>query len=222
MAMEGPSPLDIKARLDAERAGAPFVLFRDGDGVQHIRPLDPTDAPISIGRAPETVLTIEWDPDVSRLHAELEVSGGQWMLIDDGLSRNGSYVNGERLTGRRRLRDGDALRFGETLVQFRAPLQGASHATAVAADLATAADLTEAQRRVLIALCRPFKDNDAFATPATNQQIAGELFLSVDAVKGHLRTLFAKFGVDALPQMQKRVRLAERAFQTGVVTEREL
>jgi len=198
------------------------VLFRDGDGVQHIRPLDPADAPISIGRAAETVLTIGWDPDVSRLHAELEVSGGQWMLIDDGLSRNGSYVNGERLTGRRRLRDGDALRFGETLVQFRAPLQGASHATAVAPDLATAADLTEAQRRVLIALCRPFKDGDSFATPATNQQIATELFLSVDAVKGHLRTLFAKFGVDGLPQMQKRVRLAERAFQTGVVTEREL
>ena len=64
---------------------------------------------------------------------------------------------------------------------------------------------------MLIALCRPFKDNDAFATPATNQQIAAELFLSVDAVKGHLRTLFAKFGVDELPQMQKRVRAAGRA-----------
>ena len=66
---------------------------------------------MSIGRAPETALTLAWDPDVSRLHAELEISGGQWMLIDDGLSRNGSFVNGERLTGRRRLRDGDALRF---------------------------------------------------------------------------------------------------------------
>ena len=75
---------------------------------------------------------------------------------------------------------------------------------------------------MLVALCRPFKDDDGFAAPATNQQIAAELFLSVDAVKGHLRTLFAKFGVDELPQMQKRLRLAERAFQTGVVTEREL
>lgn len=217
--MAAPSPVDIKARLDAERAGTPFLLYRDGDGVQHIRTLD---APMSIGRAPETGLTLAWDTEVSRLHAELEVSGGQWILVDDGLSRNGSYVNGERLAGRRRLRDGDALRFGETLVQFRAPLQGASHATAVAADLAGAADLTEAQKRVLVALCRPFKDNDGFAAPATNQEIASELFLSVDAVKGHLRTLFAKFGVDELPQMQKRLRLVERAFLTGVVTEREL
>lgn len=220
--MAVPSPVDIKARLEAERAGTPFLLFRDGDEVQHIRALDPAAAPISIGRAPETALTLAWDLDVSRLHAELEISGGQWMLIDDGLSRNGSFVNGERLVGRRRLRDGDALRFGETLVQFRAPLQGASHATAVAGGVATAADLTESQRRVLLALCRPFKTGDSFATPATNQQIAAELFLSVDAVKGHLRTLFAKFGVDELPQMQKRVRLVERAFLTGVVTERDL
>ena len=216
------SPVDIKARLEAERLGTPFLLYRDGESTQHIRALDPAQAPISIGRAPETTLTLSWDPDVSRLHAELEVSGGQWMLVDDGLSRNGSFVNGERLAGRRRLRDGDALRFGETLVQFRAPLQGASQATAVGADLTSAADLTGAQKRVLTALCRPFKDGDAFATPATNQQIATELFLSVDAVKGHLRTLFAKFGVDDLPQMQKRVRLAERALKTGVVTEREL
>ena len=213
------SPADVKARLDAERRGVPFLLYRDGGGTQIILALA---GPVTVGRRSERDVALPWDTEVSRLHAQLEPVGSDWIVVDDGLSRNGTFVNGERLGGRRRLRDGDAMRFGETLVQFRAPLQGASHATAVAADLATAADLTESQRRVLVALCRPFKDNDAFATPATNQQIAAELFLSVDAVKGHLRTLFAKFGVDELPQMQKRVRLAERAFQTGVVTEREL
>ena len=105
---------------------------------------------------------------------------------------------------------------------FRAPRQVASQATAVAADMASAASLTESPKRVLVALCRPFKHDDGFAAPATNQQIADELFLSVDAVKGHLRTLFAKFGVDGLPQMQKRLRLVERAFQTGIVSERDL
>ena len=34
--------------------------------------------------------------------------------MDDGLSRNGTFVNGERLSGRRRLTDGDTLRFGGT------------------------------------------------------------------------------------------------------------
>ncbi|MDV3205758.1 MAG: LuxR C-terminal-related transcriptional regulator, partial [Rhodococcus ruber] len=57
---------------------------------------------------------------------------------------------------------------------------------------------------------------------ASNQDIASELFLSVDAVKTHLRALFAKFGVEDLPQNQKRVRLAELALHSGVITERDL
>ena len=74
--------------------------------------------------------------------------------------------------------------------------------------------LTPAQRRVLIALCRPFKDS-TYATPATNQQIADELVVSVDAVKSTLRALFEVFGVDALPQNQKRASLALQAHAHG-------
>ena len=81
--------------------------------------------------------------------------------------------------------------------------------------------LTDTQRRVLVALCRPYRDGD-FATPATNQQIAEELFLSVDAVKMHLRTLFGKFALGDLPQNQKRARLAETALQSGAVSRHEL
>ena len=81
--------------------------------------------------------------------------------------------------------------------------------------------LTDTQRSVLVALCRPYRDND-FATPATNQEIAGELFLSVDAVKMHLRTLFGKFALGDLPQNQKRARLAETALQSGAVARHEL
>jgi hypothetical protein len=44
----------------------------------------------------------------------------------------------------------------------------------------------------------------------------------VDAVKTHLRTLFAKFGIEALPQNQKRVELVRRALASGLVTERDL
>jgi hypothetical protein len=44
----------------------------------------------------------------------------------------------------------------------------------------------------------------------------------VDAVKTHLRVLFAKFGIEQLPQNQKRIRLVERAFYAGLITERDL
>ncbi len=147
--------------------------------------------------------------------------GLECTLIDDGLSTNGSFVNGERVSGRRRLRDGDTMRFGRTGVIYRAPAATGSE-TVLSGDALTAAGVSPAQKRVLVALCRPFKDGSTFATPATNGQIAEELVLSVDAVKTHLRALFEKFGVEDLPQNQKRVALVERALQSGLVTEREL
>lgn len=158
----------------------------------------------------------------SRLHATLESVGGVWTITDDGLSRNGTYVNGERLTGRRRLRAGDAVRVGGTLLAYREHALRRDESTRVAADVRTLGALTGSQRAVLVALCRPFKHGGAYAVPTTNQRIGAELFLSEDAVKTHLRALFAKFGVEDLPHNQKRLRLVERALQTGVVRDRDL
>jgi DNA-binding CsgD family transcriptional regulator len=126
------------------------------------------------------------------------------------------------MRGRRRLRDGDMLRFGATVVLYRAPAEAGDDSTVVSSDALDAAGVSPAQRRVLVALCRPFKDTAAFATPATNQEIGSELHLSVDAVKTHLRALFQKFGVEDLPQQQKRVALVQRALQSGLITERDL
>jgi hypothetical protein len=77
--------------------------------------------------------------------------------------------------------------------------------------------LTDTQLAILAALCRPIAAGSKYATPATNQEIAEEVFLSVDAVKGHLRTLYRKFGVEDLPQNQKRARLVELAIEGGYV-----
>lgn len=77
--------------------------------------------------------------------------------------------------------------------------------------------LTDTQLGILAALCRPIATGNAYATPATNQEIADEVFLSVDAVKGHLRTLYRKFGIEDLPHNQKRARLVELAIEGGYV-----
>ena len=62
----------------------------------------------------------------------------------------------------------------------------------------------------------------SYATPATNQQIADELVVTVDAVKSTLRTLFELFGVGHLPQNQKRATLAAEALRSGVIARRDL
>jgi len=86
--------------------------------------------------------------------------------------------------------------------------------------LSTVLALTSTQRSVIEALCRPYLAGAAYATPATNQQIADEVYLSVDSVKTHLRTLFHKFGVEELAQNQKRAKLVELALRSGLVSDR--
>jgi pSer/pThr/pTyr-binding forkhead associated (FHA) protein len=221
----GPRPTtapELKAQIEAQRAGRPFLVYRDGDGEQRIVTIDDGVSELWIGRSGSTDLRLDFDSEISGLHAQIDVVGSECTLVDDGLSRNGSFVNGERVSGRRRLRDGDALRFGRTGVLFRAPGESAASETVMSADALTAAGVSPAQKRVLVSLCRPFKDGAAFATPATNGEIAAELHLSVDAVKTHLRALFEKFGVGDLPQNQKRLALAERALHSGLVSERDL
>jgi len=216
------TPRELKAQLEAERGGMPFLLYRDGDEQQRIFVLADGTERITVGRGTSTDILIDWDTEVSRVHAALERIGADWTVSDDGLSRNGTHVNGERVLGRRRLRDGDVVRFGRTMAIFRQPLHGDLTETEVAPEVLDRASVSEAQRRVLVALCRPFKESSGYVTPATNQQIADELFLSVDAVKTHLRALFAKFGIEDLPQNQKRVRLVELALKGGIVTPRDL
>ena len=75
---------------------------------------------------------------MSRLHAELQRIKGDWTVVDDGLSRNGTFLNGERIRSRHRLRDGDRLCFGETMVVYCAPHESESQSTLV---VSTASDV---------------------------------------------------------------------------------
>lgn len=214
------SPIELKEQLEAGRAGEPYLVYRDARGVQRIVTLPPARDHVTVGRGPRCDLSLSWDEQVSRLHGQLNRLGGDWTVVDEGMSRNGSFVNGRRLAGRHRLSDGDVVRFGGTEVAFRAPVQSITQT--LDAETIAPPPLSEAQRRVLVALCRPYRPGVAFATPPTNRQVADELVLSVEAVKTHMRTLFQRFGVEDLPQNRKRARLVELAFETGSVSPRDL
>jgi FHA domain len=206
-------PTELQALIAAERRGAPFLYLRDGEGEQVVIALEADR--LVFGRAPGSDLEVAWDPRVSGVHAYLERRGSRWVLEDDGLSRNGTFIGGDRLHGQRTLRDGDVIQMGDTLLGFRDPDPEQVVAT-VATPTVASPEVSDAQRKVLVALCRPLAGGER-STPATNDEIARELVLSLAAIKSHMRALFERFGLEDLPQNEKRVRLAERALGGGVV-----
>ena len=214
---------ELKAQLEAARDDIPFLIYRDGANSQRIIHLLGAPGRLTVGRRASNDVPLEWDNQVSRVHAELERLGDDWAVSDDGLPSNGTFVNGVRIRGRRRLRDRDELKVGTTVIAFRAPARGASGATFVPEQLEPAPPrLSESQRAVLVALARPYKDNSGFATPAKNKDIAADVVLTVNGVKSVMRALFQKFGLEELPQNEKRARLVERALQTGAISEDDL
>jgi predicted component of type VI protein secretion system len=214
------TPVELQQIIAAERTENPFLIWRDGDGHQRLLVLEADRWRVTIGRDPGADMPLTWDREVSRAHALLERIGGGWMLVDDGLSRHGSYVNGTHVPGRRRLADRDRVCVGVTEITYRETAAGGTDPTASAVVSAPALMLSPMQYKVAVALCRPVRASDT-ATPATNRQIADDVFLSVDAVKAHLRVLFERYGLSDLPQNEKRARLAATLLASGALSARD-
>src|SRR4051794_22674179 len=109
-----------------------FLLFRGATGEQRLVEL--AGERLTIGRRASNDVALPWDEQVSRVHAELVRMDADWVLCDEGVSHNGTFINGERVRGRRRLRDGDAITVGESLLAFCTPAGQSFAATQAARD----------------------------------------------------------------------------------------
>jgi pSer/pThr/pTyr-binding forkhead associated (FHA) protein len=73
--------------------------------------------PLTIGRAPDNTVPLAGDEFASAHHARVEARrDGVWIIDLD--STNGTLVNEGRLNGRRKLRDGDVVKVGDTELRF--------------------------------------------------------------------------------------------------------
>lgn len=75
--------------------------------------------PLRIGRDPANGLRLSHET-VSRVHAELSLQGGMWVLRDLG-STNGTTVNGRRVVGAAVVRQGDEVGFGQMTFRLTGP-----------------------------------------------------------------------------------------------------
>jgi ATP/maltotriose-dependent transcriptional regulator MalT len=173
---------------------------------------------VTVGKDASNDVVIESDTTVSRLHAVLESFSSGWCLRDLG-SRNGTFINGERIFGERVLRPGDEIRVGKTRLVYRAD---AAVPDSTATEGATPApSLTERERDVLLSLCAPLLRGSLFTEPASVRDIAGELVVTEAAVRQHLLRLYAKFDVPEGGE-RRRVQLANEAITRGAVTVADL
>src|SRR6185369_243601 len=72
---------------------------------------------VTVGKASTNMVSLNHDSTGSRVHAVLENLGCAWSIRDVG-SRNGTYLNGEKISAERVLRSGDALRIGKSRLVF--------------------------------------------------------------------------------------------------------
>jgi pSer/pThr/pTyr-binding forkhead associated (FHA) protein len=134
---EGPlhTPTGASARLSDTMHGVPLFTPRDmtptppsapavlpiasllvRSGEMRGRRLPITLPVISVGRADYNDIVIA-DPSVSTTHAKLQRRDDVWVLTDLG-STNGTYVEGEPVTGETALTPGTTLRFGDVAALF--------------------------------------------------------------------------------------------------------
>ncbi|MCW3057078.1 MAG: hypothetical protein JWO21_1047 [Solirubrobacterales bacterium] len=109
---------ELEGVAQTDTKETPFLLYRDDSGAEHVYVLE-ADRAVTIGRGEEVDVSLPWDPSVSSVHAEASRLGSHWLISDEGISRNGTFVNDERVGGRRRLRHGDAIRVGHTTLAFK-------------------------------------------------------------------------------------------------------
>lgn len=174
---------------------------------------------VTLGKASTNAVSLDHDETVSRLHAVLENLGFAWSIRDLG-SRNGTYLNGERITAERVLRSGDEVRVGKSRLLFWEVKDSGEgkldEETMTAQPMELPPRLTPRELDVLVVLCRPLVSDDAFPELPSVRRMAGELFVTEAAVKQHLQNLYDKFSIPA--EGDRRVRLANEALRRGAVT----
>ena len=174
---------------------------------------------VTVGKASTNLVSLKHDSTVSRVHAVLENLGFAWSVRDVG-SRNGTYLNGEKISAERVLRSGDELRVGKSRLIFwevrQADEASVNEATVAAEPTQPTPRLTRRELEVLMVLCRPLVSDDPFPEPASVRRMAVELFVTEAAIKQHLQNLYDKFAIPS--EGDRRVRLANEAIRRGAVT----
>lgn len=149
----------------------PYLVLHTESGNRHVSLVGSNCW--TVGRSDDNNLVLP-DRWISRNHAMLQsMENGEFYLIDLG-SRNGSFVNGRRVSVPVTLRDGDMLTFGQTELQFFCPAPQASLAQPVQPNAQdSTATATLHMRRLISVMVADIRDF-TIMTRQTDEKVLSE------------------------------------------------
>src|SRR5213082_30052 len=106
----------MESAAPARPAGAAFASFLVRSGGLMGRRLPVKTPVVNLGRADYNDIVLS-DPSVSTSHAKLQRREGVWVLVDLD-STNGTFVEGERVSGEAPLGPGTMVRLGDVQLLF--------------------------------------------------------------------------------------------------------
>jgi predicted component of type VI protein secretion system len=178
---------------------------------------------VEVGRAGTCALAFPDDPEMSRRHIQLRRVAGAWQLTDLGSSA-GTYIRShgkdERVTRPTFLGNDDRIVIGQTVLRYLDPSVAGEEPTRPPTRLVGRNDVSALRRRILAELLRPELEGQGGL--ATNREIAEATSRSPDAIKKHLEALYEDFCLQDEPQGKKRMLLARRARDWGIVEAEDL
>ena len=175
------------------------------------RPVALPEAAVTLGRDPSCEIPVS-DEAVSSAHLRIETRGPS-VVVTDLDSSNGTTVNGERLRGPKRLRNGDVIQFGSHRAELALAPQILDDPTARAG--ASEIVLTPEERATSRALVAPYLESGVKAgRPATRKEVAAALQVSERTAQRRLAALASRLGVAG--QGERGRALAERILELGL------
>jgi predicted component of type VI protein secretion system len=117
-AAPAPAPADPGARpaTPPSKADRKAARLRILDPPDHRGEIYPLGDELTVGRGGGCGIVLTADQFVSTVHARV-FRRGEDLLVEDLGSRNGTFVNGERVAAPTRINRGDRVQFGETVAE---------------------------------------------------------------------------------------------------------
>jgi hypothetical protein len=219
---EGPpiarTPHELHLEDEVRAGGRPYVRYRDGVLFRALS-LSPSASPVDIGRVDVCPVRIESDPLVSRRHARLIFAAG-WWSIEDAASHNGTFIGDRRIPGETILKDGACFRVGDTVLSVHLPRSGPDQTTLEEHAELRRLDPNPIQRKILVALARPWLAGHELPIAPSDADIAHALGCDAKAVADAVADLYEQAGLSS--DVDQRSGLIALAMHERTVTPDDL